>query len=186
MARISSSCSAMRLGVNPFWKSCLTRSCLGGSMPMNIARESSIGKIDSLIAVTPPSSDEYVAQSRLTVAMSSGRVTDQKPFSCGNSLISEVQCTGQLARSSLNSSCGGPSSHRSRSRTRTSFREEAGWAAIPARYRKLDTLSGARRAARSDADDRQPAAQLAARQRALLADRAAQQLGVVRPAVGRG
>src|SRR3954470_19361919 len=118
--------------------------------------------------------------------MSSGRVTDQKPFSCGNSLISEVQCTGQLARSSLNSSCGGPSSHRSRSRTRTSFREEAGWAAIPARYRKLDTLSGAPPAAESDADHRQPAAQLAARQRALLADRAAQQLGVVRPAVGRG
>ena len=48
----------MRLGVKPFWNSALTRSCLGGSMPMNIARESSMGKIDSLIAVTPPSSDE--------------------------------------------------------------------------------------------------------------------------------
>src|SRR3954454_20575089 len=131
----------MRLGVNPFWKSCLTRSCLGGSIPMNIARESSIGKIDSLIAVTPPSSDEYVAQSRLTVATSSGRVTDQKPFSCGNSLISEVQWTGQLARSSLNRSCGGPSSQRSRSRTRPSFRE-AGWAAMRASYRTSDTLSG--------------------------------------------
>ena len=53
-------------------------------MPMNIARESSMGKTDSLIAVTPPSSDEYVSQSRLTAATSSGRVTDQKPFSCGN------------------------------------------------------------------------------------------------------
>ena len=58
IARISSSCSAMRFGVNPRWKSALTRSCLGGSIPMNIARESSSGKIDSLIAVTPPSSDE--------------------------------------------------------------------------------------------------------------------------------
>src|SRR4051812_25768422 len=73
--------------------------------------------------------------------MSSGRVTDQKPFSCGNSVISDVQCTGQLARSSLKSSCGGPSSHRSRSRTLTSFRV-SGWAAIRASYRKLDTLSG--------------------------------------------
>src|SRR4051794_1828106 len=72
--------------------------------------------------------------------MSSGRVTDQNPFSSGNSSISEVQCTGQLARSSLNSSCGGPFSHRSRSRTRTSF-SEAGEVAIPASYRRLDTLS---------------------------------------------
>ena len=90
---------------------------------MNIDRESSIGKIDSLTAVTPPSSEEYVSQSRLTAATSSGRVIDQKPFSSGNSVISEVQCSGQFARNSLNSSCGGPSSHRSRSSTRTSFRE---------------------------------------------------------------
>jgi len=32
-------------------------------------------------AVTPPVSDEYVLKSRLTVWMSSGRVTDQKPRS---------------------------------------------------------------------------------------------------------
>jgi len=45
-------------------------------MPMNIARISSIGNT-SLTAVTPPRSEEYVRQSRLTAWMSSGRVTDQ-------------------------------------------------------------------------------------------------------------
>ena len=45
-------------------------------MPMNIARVSSIGNT-SLTAVTPPSSDEYVCQSRLTVCTSSAVVTDQ-------------------------------------------------------------------------------------------------------------
>ena len=54
---IASSCAAIRFGVKPAWNSALIRSCLGGSMPMNIARESSIGKT-SLIAVTPPTSEE--------------------------------------------------------------------------------------------------------------------------------
>ena len=44
IARISSSWAAIRFGVKPAWKSCLSRSCLGGSMPMNIARSNSIGK----------------------------------------------------------------------------------------------------------------------------------------------
>ena len=47
-------------GVKPAWKSILSRSCLGGSMPMNIARISSSGNT-SVTAVTPPSSEEYVA-----------------------------------------------------------------------------------------------------------------------------
>ena len=57
ISRISSSWAAIRFGVKPAWKSALIRSCLGGSMPMNIARASSIGKT-SLIATTPPSSEE--------------------------------------------------------------------------------------------------------------------------------
>ena len=57
IARISSSWSAIRFGVKPFWNSALTRSCFGGSIPMNIARVSSSGKM-SVTAVTPPSSDE--------------------------------------------------------------------------------------------------------------------------------
>jgi hypothetical protein len=64
------------LGVKPAWKSSFRRSVLGGSMPMNIARMSSIGK-PSVIAVTPPRSEENVRQSRLTAWMSSGRVIDQ-------------------------------------------------------------------------------------------------------------
>ena len=64
------------LGVKPAWKSILRRSCLGGSMPMNIARISSSGN-PSAIAVTPPTSEENVFQSRLTAWMSSGRVIDQ-------------------------------------------------------------------------------------------------------------
>ena len=44
MARISSSCSAMRLGVKPAWNSALRRSWRGGSMPMNMAWMSSSGK----------------------------------------------------------------------------------------------------------------------------------------------
>ena len=56
ISRIRCSWSAIRLGVNPAWKSALTRSCLGGSMPMNIARESSIGSTRR--AVTPPTSEE--------------------------------------------------------------------------------------------------------------------------------
>ncbi len=55
--RISSSWAAIRFGVKPAWKRALRRSCLGGSMPMNIARASSIGKTSS-IATTPPSSEE--------------------------------------------------------------------------------------------------------------------------------
>jgi hypothetical protein len=57
IARISSSWSAIRLGVNPAWNSAFRRSCLGGSMPMNMARVSSIGKTCDT-AVTPPSSEE--------------------------------------------------------------------------------------------------------------------------------
>ena len=57
IARISSSWSAIRFGVNPFWNSALMRSCLGGSIPMNIARVSSSGKM-SVTAVMPPRSDE--------------------------------------------------------------------------------------------------------------------------------
>ncbi len=57
ISRIRSSCAAIRFGVKPAWNSIFRRSCLGGSMPMNIAREYSIGK-PLFIAVTPPSSDE--------------------------------------------------------------------------------------------------------------------------------
>ena len=53
ISRIGSSWAAMRFGVKPAWNSALSRSCLGGSMPMNIARASSIGKTSS-IATTPP------------------------------------------------------------------------------------------------------------------------------------
>ena len=52
IARIASSWSAIRLGVKPAWNSALIRSCLGGSMPMNIACVSSSGKT-SETAVTP-------------------------------------------------------------------------------------------------------------------------------------
>src|SRR5579862_139921 len=51
--------------------------------------------------------------------MSSGRVTDQKPASLGNSVMRGVQCTGHSERRRLNSACGGPSSQSSRSPTRT-------------------------------------------------------------------
>ena len=57
ISRMASSCAAIRFGVKPAWKSILSRSCLGGSMPMNIARMSSNGN-PSVIAVTPPSSEE--------------------------------------------------------------------------------------------------------------------------------
>ena len=57
IARIAGSCPAIRLGVNPAWNSFLSRSCLGGSMPMNIARMSSIGNT-SVTAVMPPTSEE--------------------------------------------------------------------------------------------------------------------------------
>ena len=57
ISRIRSSWSAIRFGVKPLWKSALRRSCFGGSMPMNIARASSIGKV-SANTVTPPSSEE--------------------------------------------------------------------------------------------------------------------------------
>ena len=57
IARIASSWAAIRFGVKPAWKSALRRSCLGGSMPMNIARASSSGKTPRR-AVTPPRSEE--------------------------------------------------------------------------------------------------------------------------------
>ena len=72
---IASWCSAIRLGVKPRWKSILSRSCFGGSMPMNIARMSSSGMIPT--AVIPPRSDEYVCQSWLTSWTSSAVVSDQ-------------------------------------------------------------------------------------------------------------
>ena len=58
IARIASSCSAIRFGVKPRWKSTFSRSCFGGSMPMNIACVSSSGMIASVSAVTPPRSEE--------------------------------------------------------------------------------------------------------------------------------
>ena len=54
IARIASSCSAIRFGVKPRWKSALIRSCLGGSMPMNIACWSSSGRTAFFRAVKPP------------------------------------------------------------------------------------------------------------------------------------
>ena len=82
IALISSSCSAIRFGVKPRWKSILIRSCLGGSMPMNIACTSSSGNW-WVSPVTPPRSEEKVCQSRLTVRTSSALVTDQSPSSSG-------------------------------------------------------------------------------------------------------
>ena len=58
ISRIASSCSAIRFGVKPRWKSALSRSCLGGSMPMNIACMSSSGRIAWVSAVIPPRSEE--------------------------------------------------------------------------------------------------------------------------------
>ncbi len=54
---IASSWAAIRFGVKPAWKRALTRSCLGGSMPMNIALASSTGKTEET-TVTPPISEE--------------------------------------------------------------------------------------------------------------------------------
>ena len=58
ISRIGSSWSAIRFGVKPRWKSCLRRSCLGGSMPMNIDWISSSGRIEWVSAVMPPISEE--------------------------------------------------------------------------------------------------------------------------------
>ena len=55
--RILGSWAAIRRGVNPAWNSIFRRSCLGGSMPMNIACISSSGNA-SITAVMPPTSDE--------------------------------------------------------------------------------------------------------------------------------
>ena len=49
---------------------------------MNIACVSSSG-MTRLAAVIPPSSEEYVLQSWLTLATSCAVVTDQNPASCG-------------------------------------------------------------------------------------------------------
>ena len=57
ISRIAGSWAAIRFGVNPAWNSIFRRSCLGGSIPMNIARESSRGK-PTVAAVTPPFSEE--------------------------------------------------------------------------------------------------------------------------------
>ena len=53
---------------------------------MNIARASSSGNVSNT-AVTPPSSEEYVRQSRLTVCTSSAVVADQYPASAGYAVI---------------------------------------------------------------------------------------------------
>ncbi len=58
ISRIWSSWSAIRFGVKPRWKSCFRRSCLGGSIPMNIAWTSSSGRTEWVSAVMPPISDE--------------------------------------------------------------------------------------------------------------------------------
>ncbi len=57
IARMASSCSAIRFGVKPRWKSILSRSCFGGSMPMNMACWSSSGTA-WVSPVTPPRSEE--------------------------------------------------------------------------------------------------------------------------------
>ncbi len=57
IVRIASRWAAMRLGVKPAWKRAFSRSCLGGSMPMNMARASSIGK-PAAATTTPPTSEE--------------------------------------------------------------------------------------------------------------------------------
>ncbi len=120
ISRIRCSWSAIRRGVNPAWKRAFRRSCLGGSMPMNIARASSIGKPPAA-RITPPFSEEYVCQSRLTAWMSSHVVTDQNPASSGNSSKLSVQWIGHLSRICSNASWGGPSSHSSRSVSSTSL-----------------------------------------------------------------
>ena len=76
IARISSSCWAIRFGVNPRWNSALRRSCFGGSIAMNIDVISSSG-IAWVNAMQPPRSEENVFQSRLTVWTSVGR--DRRP-----------------------------------------------------------------------------------------------------------
>ena len=58
ISRISSSCSAIRFGVKPRWKSALSRSCFGGSIPMNIAWISSSGMTALVSDVMPPRSEE--------------------------------------------------------------------------------------------------------------------------------
>ena len=96
ISRMAGSCSAMRRGVKPRWKSALSRSCLGGSIPMNIACISSSGMIASVSSVKPVA-DENVSQSRETAWTSSAVVTDQKPASSGYSVIFDVQWTGHCA-----------------------------------------------------------------------------------------
>jgi hypothetical protein len=109
----------MRLGVNPAWKSALIRSWRGGSIAMNSCCASSRSK-PYVVIWTPPTKEEYVRQSRLTVFMSSWRVTDQYPASSGFSLMPADQWTGHCPRSSLNSSCGKPFFQLSSSATHTS------------------------------------------------------------------
>ena len=48
IARIAGSCAAIARGVNARWKSALMRSCIGGSIPMNIPCTSSIGMFWSM------------------------------------------------------------------------------------------------------------------------------------------
>src|SRR2546430_79119 len=108
-------------------------------MPMNIARASSIGN-PAAATTTPPSSEEYVFQSRLTVCTSSAVVTDQKPASSGSSSKLSVQWIGQPLRSSLKSSCGGPSCHSSRPVSSTLFRSRPTVAMRTSEIAALDVL----------------------------------------------
>ncbi len=65
ISRIASSCCAIAFGVNARWNSALTRSCFGGSIPMNMRWIRSTGTAWSAIRMFD--ADEYVSQSRLTV-----------------------------------------------------------------------------------------------------------------------
>ena len=112
--RMRSSCSAIRFGVKPRWKRALIRSCRGGSIEIICCCWPSSGIPKSSRTMIPPTYEEKVSQSRLTLRRSSARVSDQKPASAGYS-SSGLQWTGASRRRREKISCGGPSVHRSRS-----------------------------------------------------------------------
>ena len=119
IARISSSCAAIRLGVKPAWNSALMRSCLGGSIPMNIARVSSSGNTSltrrdaaALRGVGLP-----VAADGVDVVGGRHRPVPGLLRVLGD--LRRSSAPGTAPRSSRNSSCGGPSRHRCRSLTST-------------------------------------------------------------------
>ena len=118
ISRIRSVCSSARFGVNARCTSAFRRSWRGGSCVISMLSTRSIGSgvcssQESLSTTTMLRLEEKVAWSRPTVAMSAKRTTDQKPISCGNA-SSGLQCSPSIARIRANSSCGGPSRHRSR------------------------------------------------------------------------